>query len=46
MAKFSRKQYIVKKDFQLKIFFETVIFLLFVAVLVGFDTFGECFFCA
>lgn len=35
MARYSRKQYIVKKDFQLRIFFETVIFLLIVAVLVS-----------
>ena len=35
MAKYSRKQYIVKKDFQLRLIFETVIILLIVAVLVS-----------
>ncbi|MBN1294496.1 MAG: hypothetical protein JXB48_21845 [Candidatus Latescibacteria bacterium] len=30
-----RKKYIVKRDFQLRIFFETVIFMFFVAALVG-----------
>ena len=30
-----RKKYIVKKDFQLRIFFETAIFMFFVAALVG-----------
>ena len=35
MARYSRKQYIVKKDFQMRIFFETIIFLLIVGVLVS-----------
>ena len=35
MARYSRKQYIVKKDLQLRILFEMVIFLLIVAVLVS-----------
>ena len=35
MAAYLRKQYIVKKDFQLKIFFETILLLFIVAVLVS-----------
>jgi len=35
MAKIVRKQYIVKKELQLKLFFELVIFMFFVAALVG-----------
>ena len=35
MASMMRRQYIVKKNFQLRIFLETVIFMFFVAVLVG-----------
>ena len=35
MAKAKRKHFIVKKDFQYRIFFETLIFMFFVAVLVG-----------
>ncbi len=35
MAKAKRRHFIVKKDFQYRIFFETLIFMFFVAVLVG-----------
>ncbi len=35
MAKAVRKQYIVKKELQLKLFFELVIFMFFIAALVG-----------
>ncbi len=35
MARPKRKQFIVKKDFQFRIFFETIIFMFFVAILVG-----------
>ena len=35
MAKAKRRHFIVKKDFQYRIFFETLIFMIFVAVLVG-----------
>ena len=35
MAKVVRKKYIVKKDLQLRLFLELVIFMFFVAVLVG-----------
>ena len=35
MASAIRRKYIVKRDFQLRIFFETAIFMFFVAALVG-----------
>jgi len=39
MAKVKRRQFIVKKDFQYRIFFETLIFMFFVAVLVGYTVY-------
>ena len=39
MSKVKRKQFIVKRDFQFRIFFETLIFMFFVAVLVGYTVY-------